>query len=450
MQGENSIYESARPLVVDLDGTLIRSDLLIEMAFGFLGRFPLEWFKLLFWLLQGRAFLKRRLAETIDVDVTTLPYNQGVLSRIRAAKTRGQPLYLASASDELLVEAVAGHLNLFDGWFASDGETNLAGRVKASRLTATFGHKNFDYIGNDVADLPVWKCAASGTVVNASIRLNRRLSKQQVFIERTGSARSSYAWLKLLRPHQWTKNALIAVPLLTAHQFKPTSVVLAFLAIMAFSACASGVYILNDLVDISADRNHPYKRKRPFAAGEISFSSGIFLMILCVLLSFGIAEFVSLNFVVMLTVYLTATTTYSVVLKRKLLIDVITLAALYTIRILAGAVAIRVPLSEWLLAFSMFIFLSMALTKRYSELVIRFDANLPDPLNRDYKKTDLPIVSALAAASGYGAAIVLALYLSSDAVRVLYARPEILWGTCLIVIYWISRVIMLSPDISPG
>lgn len=433
-----------RPLVVNLDGTLIRSDMLIEMAFGFLGRFPLEAFKLPLWLWRGRVVLKRRLAELIDIDVTTLPYDDAVLSCIREAQAQARPVYLASASDERLVNAVANHLGGFEGWFASDGDTNLSGTSKANRLVELFGQQNFDYIGNGLADLPVWERAATAIAVDPSPRLERRLSRFQKSVERIATVKSRSRWLTLLRPHQWAKNALVGVPLLTAHQFTPAAAMNVALAAVAFSTCASAAYILNDLVDIQADRCHPSKRNRPFAKGDVSSATGAFLGTICLILAVVIAIAVSFEFVAVLCVYLVTTIWYSLILKRKMLIDVVTLAGLYTIRVVAGAVAVRVPMSEWLLTFSIFIFLSLAFTKRYSELAIRLDAGLPDPTNRDYKKDDLPIVSSLASASGYCAVVVLTLYLSSDTVRALYSHPSILWLACPLLIYWISRILMLS------
>lgn len=435
---------SKLPLVVDLDGTLIHTDLLVEMIFGFLGKSPLSAFKLPLWLVSGRAVLKRKLIELAHIDVTTLPYNEAVLARIHEAHKGGRNVYLASASDAGLVRAVADHLGLFDGWFASDGEINLSGAVKAARLVEEFGEGKFDYIGNGSADLPVWASAATAIFVGSSPSVERRLAALERPTERIAAKKTARGWLRLLRPHQWVKNVLVGVPLLTAHQFSLTTVLLTLLAAMAFSACASSVYILNDLVDLQADRAHPSKRKRPFASGDVSFMTGAVLGLLCLVFAFGVAAFVSLQFMAVLFAYFMATFAYSLFLKRKMLIDAITLGGLYTIRVAGGAAAIAVPMSEWLLAFSMFIFLSLALIKRYSEMALRFDAGLPDPTNRNYKASDLPVIASLAAASGYCAVIVLSLYLSSDTVRKLYAHPYILWLVCPVLLYWISRMLMLS------
>jgi 4-hydroxybenzoate polyprenyltransferase len=412
------------PLVVDLDGALIRSDVLVEMVFGFVGRFPLEAWKIPLWLWRGKAVLRQRLAQSVDIDAATLPYDARVLGRVVEARDEGRPVYLASAYDQRLLGAVAGHLGVA-GWFAAaDADTSADG--KAARLAAAFGAGGFDYIGNDRMD-------GAGASHDATA------------LPRDGAPRTSWrALLRLLRPHQWAKNVLVGVALLTAHRFTPAAALQAFLAAVAFSACASAAYIVNDLVDIQADRNHPRKRMRPFASGDASFAAGAILAVLCLLFAFAVAVAISVEFLGVLALYLALTTAYSLLLKRKLLIDVVTLAVLYTVRVVAGAVAIEVPMSEWLLTFCMFIFLSLALVKRYSELAVRFDVGLPEPANRNYKIDDLSVVFSLAAAAGYCAVVVFALYLSSDAVRALYAHSSLLWLACPLFIYWISRILMLS------
>lgn len=433
-----------RPLVVDLDHTLIKTDLLVESFFGFVSRSPFGVFKLPRWLFNGKAFLKSKLAEVVDIDVSTLPYDEMVLARIREARTRGRPVYLASASNQRFVKAIADHLGLFEGWFASDGAINLSGATKAALLVNEFGEGGFDYIGNSQADLKVWSRAATAIVVGSNGRIERQLGMLANEIERVATDKKRFGWFRLLRPHQWAKNALVAVPLLTAHKFSMTSIETVVFAAMAFSALASSVYILNDLLDIQADRSHPTKRNRPFASGEVSFLTGAIAALVCLCVSIIIGISISLQFLTVLGVYLATTAAYSLVLKRKMLIDAITLAGLYTIRVIGGAVAINVPMSEWLMGFSTFIFLSLALIKRYSEMALRFDKGLPDPTNRNYRTGDLPVIAALAAAAGYCAIIVMSLYLSSDTVRSLYTHPAVLWLVCPLLLYWISRMLMLS------
>lgn len=443
-----SVGGAARPLVVDLDGTLIRSDLLVETAFAFIGRRPLEAWRLVGWLLQGKAVLKRRLAEQVSINAATLPYSQAALTRIEAARAQGSLLYIASASDERYVAEVARHLGGIEGWFGSDGEQNLSGRTKADRLASEFGESGFDYMGNATVDMAIWSRAAGRIAVNAGAGARMALRKADADAEILVDPprRSKLAALaKLLRPHQWVKNGLVVIPLLTAHAFGLGSILHAACAFLAFSMCASSVYILNDLVDVAADRDHPTKRWRPFAAGDVDPLQGLLLAPVLLVGAFAVAlATLPLPAVGALAVYELVTCAYSFFLKRKMMIDVITLAGLYTIRVIGGAAAISVPLSEWLLAFSMFIFLSLALIKRHSEMAARLDAGLSDPANRDYRVADLPVLIALSAAAGYSAVIVCALYLSSPVVHTLYHHPRWLYLVCPLLLYWISRALMLS------
>jgi 4-hydroxybenzoate polyprenyltransferase len=434
----------AIPLAVDLDGSLIETDLLIETAFEYLANSPQGVLNLLVWLSHGRARLKQELARLSQLDVALLPYNKSVLSYIAEARKNGCQIYLVSASDGLLVARIARHLE-FDGWFASNGVTNLSGPRKLARLTMEFGQESFDYIGNESKDLPVWMGARRAVLVAGSWGAARRLKQagieHDVLSAKFGSLK---AWFRLLRPHQWAKNALVFVPLLTSHLFNQTALLQSIIAFAAFCLCASGVYVLNDLADIQADRKHPTKRERPFANGDVPVLGGVVLAPILMVLAFGLGLALSGLFELALGVYLAITVSYSFFLKRKVLLDVVALALLYTARIIAGAVAIDVTISQWLLGFSVFLFLSLALVKRYSEIVLRLDLGLPDAHNRGYRSDDIPVLSALAAAAGFNAVVVFSLYLSSDAVRSLYRRPDVLWLACPLFIYWISRMLLLS------
>jgi 4-hydroxybenzoate polyprenyltransferase/phosphoserine phosphatase len=434
-----------RPLVVDLDGTLVRSDLLIETAFSELGRRPHSLFDMVPALLRGKASLKHRLAQPVDFDPAALPYDDEVITCIRQASADGRPVYLASASNGRLVKAIADHLGIFTGWFASDETTNLAGHAKAQRLVDAFGERGFDYIGNDAADLPVWARAAKALAIRTPAGVARKLTHVADDVEHLSHARPTWrTWAKLIRVHQYAKNALVFLPLLTAHRFEWDAIVQATLAAVAFCLCASSVYLLNDLVDLQEDRRHRSKRYRPLASGAVPLMHGLFAVPALFVAAVLVASTVSLPFLGVLLGYFAITTAYSFVLKRKMLIDVLTLAALYSVRVFGGAVAIDVVVSQWLLAFCMSLFVSLALMKRYVELAARFDAKMPDPSNRDYRTGDLEVVSALAAAAGFNAVTVFALYISSDAVHQLYGRPEVLWLVCPVLIYWIGRALMLA------
>ena len=251
-------------------------------------------------------------------------------------------------------------------------------------------------------------------------------------------------WAKLLRVHQYAKNALVFVPMLTAQQLNAHALLLELGAFAAFSLCASCVYVFNDLADIEADRAHPTKRNRPLAAGTIAPPVAIIVACLSLLASIGIAASISWPFLAVLLGYFALTSAYTYSLKRKMFVDVVVLAMLYTIRVIGGAAAIGVEASEWLLAFSMFIFTALALVKRYTELSDHLGRATAGPANRNYTVEDLPIVAVLAAASGFNAVTVFALYVSSDAVRHLYHRPQFLWLICPILMYWIARILMLS------
>lgn len=251
-------------------------------------------------------------------------------------------------------------------------------------------------------------------------------------------------WLHLLRVHQYAKNVLVFVPILTAHTFDATSIKLSLIAFIAFSLCASGVYIFNDIVDLPSDRAHPTKKNRPLARGTISIRDAVVVACILIACALGLALTTNFKFTAVLVGYFALTTAYSLVLKRKLMVDVITLAGLYTMRVLGGAAVISVSVSEWLLAFSTFVFMSLALVKRYVELTRVLDDNLPDPLHRAYQKNDLPVILTLAVASGWNSTIILALYMSSTAVTNLYSTPQFLWLVCPIFMYWISRIILLA------
>jgi len=437
--------EGPKPLVVDLDGTLVRSDLLIETAFAELGRRPASAVEMFAALLKGKAALKHKIAGMGAFDPAVLPYDQVVLEVIAEARAAGRPVYLASASSARLVQAVAEHLGLFTGWFGSDESNNLAGEAKAEQLVAAFGERGFDYIGNDKPDLLVWPHADKALTVRANPSVRRRLARTHSDIAHLESVKPTLkTWIKLFRVHQYAKNALIFVPLATSHSFDLGSIWAAGLAFVAYSLCASGVYVLNDLVDLAADRGHPTKRNRPLANGSLPLLQAVLTVPLLLVAGLAIGAAVSWPFLAVLAGYLALTTSYSFWLKRKMLIDVVVLALLYTVRVVGGAVAIGVELSPWLLAFSMFIFTALALMKRYIELAARLDANLADPSNRNYRIGDLDVVMALAAAAGFNAVTVLALYISSDKVGELYSRPHVLWAVCPLLMYWIGRALMMA------
>ena len=439
----------AEPIIVDLDGTLIKTDLLFESANQFLASKPLAFGRLIFWLFKGRPYLKAQLAKHFSLDPALLPYNQALLTWLGERAKLGVTIYLATASNHSLADSVAKHLGIFTGVFASNEEMNLKSERKRDLLVQQFGEQGFDYIGNESADVVVWLSAKRAHVVSTSKALIAKAASHgnlgEVFAaEKPGGAS---ALLKEMRVYQWVKNCLIFVPLLAAHQLaNPLGWAQAFIAFLAFCFCASAVYLLNDLVDISNDRLHPRKRFRPFAAGHLSLLTGWVLWPILLLLAFVFAFlFLPSAFTFVLAAYFFITVAYSFALKRYAILDVLVLAGLYTIRILAGAVAVSVPVSFWLLTFSMFLFLSLAFVKRFSELkTAQEQGNGGKLAGRGYAPDDLEIVSMMGVAAGYLSILVLAFYIQDSYTAVLYRTPQIIWLACPLLLYWVSRTWVIT------
>jgi 4-hydroxybenzoate polyprenyltransferase len=444
-----SMHALSRPLVVDLDGTLIRTDMLVESASQFLIQHPFQFFKPLLWLMRGKTVLKTKLAQRVHLDATALPYNADLLDWLRAEKLAGRRLVLATASHRVLAEQVAQHLSFFDEVLATDGDTNLKSTAKAQALVERFGEGGFDYVGNDWPDVQVWARAHTAHVVDTPASLLSRAKAQGNvgLVFNSNMPSKLVAVLKAMRLHQWMKNLLVFVPLMAAHQYADAQRdVLALMAFVIFSLTASSVYLLNDLVDVQDDRHHARKRNRPFASGALSLITGWVawpaLLLVAVVLS---TVFMPVLFSVSLCVYFVLTVAYSLFLKQLAVVDVLTLAALYTLRIIAGATAIDVAVSFWLLLFSMFIFLSLALIKRYSELKVARDAGKTGALRgRGYEPDDLELVSSLGGSAGFIAVLVLALYIQDGQAAHLYATPQLIWLACPVMLFWISRAWLIA------
>ncbi|UWQ21549.1 UbiA family prenyltransferase [Jannaschia sp. W003] len=431
--------------VVDLDGTLLRTDMLYETFWSALSR---DWRNV--WpigraLLGGRARLKRVLQRLGPVNPATLPYDEEVLRSIERRRAEGARIVLASATDEAVLEPIAGHLGVFDAVHGSDGVRNLKGPAKARDLNARYGQGKYVYAGDSVADLAVWKDAASAVTVGVRPGLAARVAQVSGEVEALGDGRHpARAMLRAIRPHQWAKNALVFVPMLAAHRLDLATLGQATLAFVCYSLIASSVYLLNDLLDLDADRAHPRKRNRPFAAGTAPLLWGTVAAPALLLVGLGLATLLGPLFVAVMAGYFVATTAYSFWIKRVLVADVCTLAGLYTLRIIAGGVATGVTLSVWLLAFSMFFFFSLAAMKRQTELVASLHAGGKAAHGRRYATSDLPLVANMAVSSGLVSVLVMALYLNTETVQVLYATAAPLWGICLVLLFWINRMVMIA------
>jgi len=437
--------ETDTPLVVDLDGTLIHTDLLVESFLALIKQNPLYIFAVLFWSLKGKAHLKRQISRRADLDVSVLPYHQELLGYLKEQRTRGRRIILATGTDEQIARQVADHLNLFDEVLGSDGTTNLSGRHKRDRLIEKFGEKKFDYAGDGRGDIPVWSSARKAILVDVPKNLmglaTRVAEVEQVFQARKKGIKP---YIEALRLHQWLKNLLVFIPLVMAHRFlEPAFIAKTLIAFLAFGLCASSVYLLNDLIDLSADRHHPRKRERPFAAGEISPLFGLFASPWLLGLSLLLGLLLPPGFVWMLVIYYLLNLAYSFYFKQVVLLDVILLAGLYTMRIMAGSASIDIWPSSWLLAFSTFIFLSLALVKRYAELVI-MNAETGKVRVRGYQIIDKELLASLGSGSGYVAVLVLAIYISSGKAEILYTRHQFIWLLCPLLLYWISYVWLIA------
>lgn len=427
-------------LVVDLDETLIAADSLIEGAVLLLKRRPLRALAMPVWLAAGKQRLKARIAETAPLDVALLPYRAEVLDYVRGARARGRRIVLATAANERVARQVAAHLELFDDVLASDDTRNLAGERKRECLVEAFGERGFDYMGSAPADVAVWHSARTAVVVGGDAALRDRARAAAAALEVVEVAQARPAdYLSALRLHHWLKNVLLFVPLIASHRlFEPMLVAELVLAAFAFGLCASGVYLLNDLLDLEDDRHHPRKRDRPIPAGRIPARRVVLAMPLVLAAGLGLAFALSGPFALVAGGYVALNLLYSLQLKSVPILDVLVLAAFYALRIVAGSLVIDAWLSPWLLTFAMFVFLSLALVKRYAELMTMRMVEGAAAKARGYRLDDAELLATFGASAGYVAVLVLALYVDSGMSRSLYSRPGVLWGLCVLVLYWIS------------
>jgi 4-hydroxybenzoate polyprenyltransferase len=428
-------------LAVDLDGTLTLSDTLHEGLFSLLKVRPLDVLRLPAWLSVGKARFKREVAQRAPLDVSLLPYHEPVLEKLRAARAAGRRTVLATASDKMVAQAVADHLGLFDEVIASDGDKNLSGTAKRDALVERFGPGGFDYVANGAVDIPVWSVARTAILANARPSLATDVGNGHDHVE-TLSRKAGYLGplLRAARVYQWVKNLLIFVPILAAQQIDGASLLQAALAFVFFSFAASSVYLINDLMDLDADRRHPRKKQRPFAAGQLAVMPSLLTAAGLIAVSLIGAFLVAPLFGLVLIGYLIVTGSYSFWIKRYPLIDVIVLAGLYTLRIIAGSAATDITPTLWLLAFAMFLFTSLAFAKRYAEVADVFKRGESDVDGRGYRAGDQNLLMALGTAAGMASIVTLALFVNNPTDPGLYNTPELLWGVCPVLLYWVAHI----------
>lgn len=439
------IADEDYPLVVDLDGTLIKTDLLYEGLILLVRKNPLYIFKCLLWLLKGRVYLKNEIFKIVHLRYDLLPHNARVLSFLQAESSRGRKLILATASLSLHAEAIAKIYPIFDDVFGTK-KVNLKGANKLKVLINEFGESKFDYIGNSHSDLKIFASSRYSYLVSSSKLLERKTRKVSDL---------KYTWkpnkltlrdyTKAIRVYQWVKNVLIFVPLITSHSFTSFNLIIQAIAgFFAFSLAASSGYVINDLFDLNSDRSHPRKRLRAFASGKLSIFSGVILALILLAGGLYIASRLNFLFLICLIIYFVISFSYSLFFKKIILYDVFILALLYSARVIAGGLVTGVSISFWLIAFSTFIFLSLAFVKRYSELMkIKGVTDLKDR-GREYETQDLNLLQIMGIATGFLSVVVFSLYIDSPEVSRLYAHPKILWGISLLFLFWISRMWVIT------
>jgi 4-hydroxybenzoate polyprenyltransferase len=434
------------PLCVDLDGTLVKSDTLIDSLLMLARSHPAAFFRTPLWAFKGRAFLKGQVGSLIALDVAHLPYNRTLLDYLHNEDASGRKLYLATGADALLARRIAAHLGIFEDVLASDGKTNLTGQKKLALMESRFSRKGFDYIGNAVPDLPLLQNARQAMLANPSLRLTGLLKFKKIPVERRFVDRSGRlaAAAKAIRVHQWAKNLLVLLPFLLAHSLRRASILAAGAAFFCFCLTASATYILNDLLDLETDRRHLTKRRRAFAAGNLSVPAGLAISLFFLAVSAVTASFLPVTFFWYLLLYLGTTLAYSLALKRVVIVDVIVLSGLYTIRMMAGAAATATPVSPWLAAFAIFLFLSLAMVKRFSELESLHARGMTPANGRGYLVSDIEQLRAFGTSSAYASILIFALYINGHDVAVLYHHPARMWLITPLLILWLSRIWLLA------
>lgn len=432
---------ASRPLVLDLDGTVVRGNLLVETAIAFLKQNPLKVFMLFIWLFRGRAELKQQLAQRANVDVEALPLNDELLAYAAEQVGAGRKVYIATAADAAIANKVAARIPFVSEVIASDGKRNLKGKTKATVLAERFPN-GFEYAGDASADLPVWRAAGHAAVVEASpsvIAAARSLAEVTRVFPRPALWK---ALIKALRPHQWAKNALVFVPLVLSGKLGDTSATLAtFAAFLAMSFIASATYIVNDMVDLADDRRHWSKRERPLASGRLPLMAGAAVVPLGLAIGFGFAAFAGWGVVLATALYLVSTLAYSLKLKKLPILDGFTLASLFTLRLGAGILASGAPASPWLLVFSMFLFASLSFAKRHTEVARVIERGGTEVRGRGYKAIDLPLILAVGISTGMCAVLILVLYIINDAFRQsFYGNTAWLWGFPIVLFLFVCRI----------
>ncbi len=432
-------------LAVDLDGTLIKTDILFESILIFIKKNPLNIFKLFSWLLNGRLFLKKKLSEIVCPSVENLPYNKDVINFIHKKKQEGFKIILATATINTIANKISNYLNIFDDVVASSNE-NLSGKYKEAALVSMFGKNNFEYIGNSTKDVNVWESSSKCHLVKPTKKILNKIKSRklgEIFVNNLSFLKIFFSAIRI---HQWVKNILLFIPLAAAHLlFEIDLLINGLIAFLCFGLCASSIYLFNDLIDIEDDRNHEDKRNRQLAAGNLTIMGALFLIAVLLTISFTFSYILlPINFLLIILLYIFINIFYSIYLKNIILLDLFLLAFLYTLRLIAGAEAMYLETTFWIITFSMFIFFSLAVVKRYTEFVRKGNNNEGAIKVRSYTDRDKLFLFILGITTGLISVLVLALYINEVSRIDIYPQKELLWFSCPLLFYWMTRVWLLA------
>ena len=431
----------SNPIVVDLDGTLIKTDLLHEGILNLIRKNFIFIFLIPVWILKGRFYLKSEIFKRVKIKFDSLPYHEDLIEYLKEQKLNGRKIVLATASLKEQALDINTYLNnLFSDVYGSDNGVNLKSKKKRDFLVDLYGEKQFDYIGNSKSDIPIFDKCDRAIAVNASKSVISKVKKTHSDIKIFKSANKLKQFIKAIRVYQWVKNSLVMVPVITSQNWGNFErVEISIITIICFSLIASGGYLLNDLMDVESDRRHHRKKNRPIASGNISVITALIAMFFMIATGFSVSLLYDISTFLTLLLYFVLSTAYSFALKRIVLIDLFILAMLYTLRIIAGGIATHISLSFWLLGFSVFVFFSLAVMKRSAEIIAKGENSTANKIaGRGYFTEDLNFLNQIGIASGYMGIVVFALYINSEDVTLLYHSPQFLWLGCLLLMFWVN------------
>jgi len=432
------------PICVDLDGTLMRTDSFVEMLISFVRSNPFRLIKVAYFLIsRGKGYTKSKLAENTGVSEKLLPFHSEFLKFLIDQKKQNRRLILTTGSSEIFAKKVSDHLGIFDQVIASTSKINMIGKKKLKAVHSLLGGKPFAYAGNSHQDIPLWLAAEEQFFVNTPARIKRKVLKKKNRLKQEFKSVpfSLSNFFKAIRIHQWTKNLLIFVPLITAHSFDLDSFKICFLSFLAFGLCASSSYIFNDILDIQFDRLSKSKSARPFANGEFSIKFGVLLIILLFVGAIAFSTLVSINLGYLLLIYFLSSVLYSVYFKPFAIVDLIFLASFFTFRVFVGIVVLEVSFSIWLINFCFLTFFGLAACKRYTEISRNGKSKLP---GRNYEFSDQTFLMNLGLASCFTALVIFLLFIDHLNLTDTYSNPQFLWGIFPILLFWFSRIWWLN------